>query len=116
MNTLIGFILAQAEQAPEVPAADGGNSTFIIVMLLMLAGMYFLIIAPQKKKQKEHQKLLNDLQAGTDIVTIGGIYGTIANVKEKTFIIKIADNTKIEILKGAVSSVVKEDAPKTEGK
>ncbi len=74
---------------------------------LMFAAMYFLMIAPQRKKQKEHEKMLAALQTGDEIVTTGGIYGQITNVKEDRFVLRIADNTKIEVGKGFVHAVTK---------
>ncbi len=74
---------------------------------LMFAAMYFLMIAPQRKKQKEHEKMLAALQTGDEIVTTGGIYGQITNVKEDRFVLRIADTTKIEVGKGFVHAVVR---------
>jgi preprotein translocase subunit YajC len=65
------------------------------------------MIAPQRKKQKEHEKMLKALVAGDEIVTAGGIYGTITSVKEDRFIVRIADSAKIEIGKGFVHALVK---------
>ena len=75
-------------------------------MLMMLAALYFLMIRPQQVQRKKHQQMINSLESGDQIVTIGGLFGTITNVKEKTYILKIADNTKIEILKGAVQEKI----------
>ena len=82
----------------------------VLPMLLLFAAMYFLMIAPQRKKQKEHEKMLKALQSGDDIVTTGGIYGTITNVKEDRFVVRIADNTKIEVGKSFVTAVLKSQA------
>jgi preprotein translocase subunit YajC len=68
--------------------------------------MYFFMIAPQRKKQKEHQKMLTELQSGDEIVTNGGIYGVITNVKDDRFVVRIAENTKIELGKGFIQTVV----------
>ena len=74
---------------------------------------YFLLIRPQQKRQKEHQKLLSDLKTGDKVITTSGIHGLIANVKETTFLVKIADNVKIEVDKNAIASVSKSvDQPK----
>ena len=73
---------------------------------LLFAAMYFLMIAPQRKKQKEHEKMLAALGTGDEVLTNGGIYGTITNVKEDRFVLRIADNTKVEIGKSFVSAVV----------
>ncbi len=74
---------------------------------LMFAAMYFLMIAPQRKKQKEHEKMLAALQTGDEIVTTGGIYGQITNVKDDRFVLRIADTTKVEVGKGFVHAVVR---------
>ena len=76
--------------------------------ILLMAGFYFLFIAPQRKKQKEHEKMLAALQSGDEIITTGGIFGTITNVKDNCFVVRIADNTKIELGKGFVQTVVKQ--------
>ena len=74
---------------------------------------YFLLIRPQQKRQKEHQKLLSNLKTGDKVVTTSGIHGLIANVKDTTFLVKIADNVKIEVDKNAIASVSKSvDQPK----
>lgn len=82
----------------------------ILFLVFMFAAMYFLMIAPQRKKQKEHEKMLKALVAGDEIVTSGGIYGTITSVKEDRFIVRIADSAKIEIGKGFVHALVKKSS------
>lgn len=106
--TKFSLFLAQAQ-----PAAPSGGSSMLMQMLplvLMFGAMYFLLIAPQRKKQKEHEKMLGALKAGDEIVTTGGIYGTITSVKEDRFVVRIgADNQKIELGKGFVHALVKKD-------
>jgi preprotein translocase subunit YajC len=84
----------------------GGGGMQIVFLGLMFAAMYFLMIAPQRKKQKEHQKMLETLGAGDEVITTGGIYGEITNKKDDRFVIKIADNTKVEVGKGFIHTVV----------
>jgi len=67
---------------------------------------YFLLIRPQQKQRKEQQKLIEALKTGDKVVTSSGIYGLISNVKEKTVLLKVADNVKIEIDKAAVATVL----------
>ena len=74
------------------PGGAGGYSQLIFFGLLF-AAMYFLMIAPQRKKQKAHDKMLSELGSGDEVVTTGGIYGTITNVKDDRFVVRIADNT-----------------------
>ena len=82
----------------------------ILPMVLLFGAMYFFLIAPQRKKQKEHEKMLTALQSGDEVVTTGGIYGVITNVKEDRFVVRVADNTKLEIGKSFVQTVVKKTA------
>jgi preprotein translocase subunit YajC len=77
---------------------------------LMFAAMYFLLIAPQRKKQKEHDKMLAALTTGDEIVTTGGIFGVITNVKDDRFVVRISDNTKVEIGKGFVHALSQKTA------
>ncbi len=95
------MIAQAAAQAP----TTGFPPFMIVVWLLFIGGFYFLFIAPQKKKQKEHEKMLATLQSGDEVVTTGGIYGTITNVKDDRFVVKVSENTKIEVGKGFIQSV-----------
>ena len=88
----------------------------LIFIVLMFAAMYFLMIAPQRKRQKQHQQMIKALQSGDKVVTIGGIIGTITNIKEKTFIVKLCDNTKVEFLKSAISEKIADEQPAEEQK
>lgn len=99
---------AEAAAPAGAPQQGGGfGGTMILVYVLLFAAMYFFMIAPQRKKQKEHMKMLAELQSGDEIMTSGGIFGVITNVKDDRFIVRIADNTKIEVGKGFVQTVVK---------
>jgi preprotein translocase subunit YajC len=77
----------------------------------MFAAMYFLMIAPQRKRQKQHQKMLSELKTGDKVLTIGGMIGTISNVKEKTFIVKLGDNNKVEFIKSAIQDKIVDEVP-----
>ncbi len=79
----------------------------LLPMILIFGAMYFFMIAPQRKKQKEHQKMLDALTSGDEIVTTGGLYGEITNKKDDRFVVRIADNTKVEIAKGFIHAVVR---------
>jgi preprotein translocase subunit YajC len=71
---------------------------------------YFLLIRPQQKQRKEQQKLIEALKTGDKVITGAGIHGMISNVKERTVLLKVADNVKIEIDKAAVATVVTRSA------
>lgn len=71
---------------------------------------YFLLIRPQKRKDKEHQKMLASLNKNEEVVTTSGIHGTIVNVKDKTIILRVDDNVKIEVEKNCVAYIKKPQA------
>jgi preprotein translocase subunit YajC len=89
---------------PMAQAASGGGIAPFLPLILLFAGMWFLIIAPQRKRQKAHDKMITELKSGDTIVTSGGIYGTITNVKDDSFVVRIADNVKIELTKQSIGS------------
>ena len=74
---------------------------------LLFAAMYFLMIAPQRKKQKEQQKMISALAAGDHVLLTGGIYGEITSVRPDRLIVRIGDNTKVEVDKAFIHAVVK---------
>lgn len=79
----------------------------LIPIFLVFMIFYFLLIRPQQKRQKEHQNLIAGLKKNDEIVTTGGIHGTIVNVKDTTFVLKVDENVKIEIDKSAVAYLKK---------
>ncbi len=102
LSLLNTTILAQAAGAP----AGGGQST-IIMMVLMFVIMYFLLIRPQRLKQKEHEKLISNVRVGDHVVMNGGEHGIITSVKEKTIMLKVADNVKVEYERAAIGAITK---------
>ena len=79
----------------------------LIPFLFIFVIFYFLVIKPQKDKAKQQRKTIDALKKNDEIVTIGGIHATVINVKEKTLVVRIDDNAKIEIDKSAVGRVEK---------
>lgn len=75
----------------------------IIYIVGLFALLWFLMIRPQQQRQKKHQEMVKNLGVNDNIVTAGGLYGTIVKVKEDSFVIRVADNVRIEILKHAIS-------------
>jgi preprotein translocase, YajC subunit len=91
-------------------AGSTGNPTMSMVSTLVTFGLVFvifwlLIIRPQNKKQKEAQKMIEAVKKGDKVVTAGGVHATVYTVKEKTVILKVDDNCKMEFSKSAISSV-----------
>jgi preprotein translocase subunit YajC len=81
----------------------GGNPIqFWIMIGLMIVVFYFFIIRPQNKRQKEIKKFQESIQPGTEVVTSGGILGKVREIKDKYFVIEIADNVRIKVEKASV--------------
>jgi preprotein translocase subunit YajC len=79
---------------------------FLPIMIVMFAVMYFLMIRPQQKKQKKITEMLNAMKKGDRVLTTGGIIGVISSIKDDIVILKVAENTKMEFKKSAISSVI----------
>lgn len=97
----MNYILLQA-----APAGQGQSSwSMIIMMVVLFAILYFFMIRPQQKKQKEIQKFRDALQVGQDVVTIGGIHGTIKSINEEegTLTLEVATGVKITFSKEAIN-------------
>ena len=82
----------------------------MMVMFALIFGVfYFLVIMPSKKQQKKKEAMITALKKGDKVVTTGGIYGTVAAVEEHSVLLKISENTKIRISKGAIGGPVGAD-------
>ncbi len=85
----------------------GGIGPVILIWGLIFAAMWFLIVAPHRKRQKDHQTMVSRVGTGDEVMTTGGVYGVVTNVKDDRFVVKVADNTKVEVNKSFIQSVEK---------
>lgn len=92
----LNTILLNAQQG-----GDNGMMSILMIVVLILV-FYFFMIRPQNKKQKEIKKFREGLQKGDKVITAGGIFGTIKEVKETHIVLEIAEGVKISIDKGSV--------------
>ena len=90
-----------------VPQGQGGFLVLFPMYLIIFLVFYFFLIRPQQKQQKEKQNMVGQLKKNDEVITAGGIHGTVVNVKEKTIVLKVDDNVKIEFDKSAISTVKK---------
>jgi preprotein translocase subunit YajC len=81
---------------------QGGGWTMWIMLALIFVVMWFFMIRPQKKQQKELQNFRDSLAKGDKVVTIGGIFGTIVEVKEDTVLMEVDNGVKIRVSKQAL--------------
>ncbi|PIQ87790.1 MAG: preprotein translocase subunit YajC [Candidatus Omnitrophica bacterium CG11_big_fil_rev_8_21_14_0_20_43_6] len=90
---------------PQSSAVNPLVQLFPLALIFII--FYFLLIRPQKQKEKEHQKMLAGINKNDEVVTLSGIHGTIVNVKEKTVILRIDENVKVEIEKSSIAYIKK---------
>ena len=105
MNTIATILLQAAPAAPANAPAAGGQGAFWIMIIAMFAIMWLFMIRPQRKQQKELEQFRNALQKGDKVITAGGIYGTVDEVKDRYVVLKVDGETKLRIDK---SSIVKD--------
>lgn len=108
MNILT-FTLLQAAPAGQAPA--GGGSMLCVMIIAMFVIMWFFMIRPQRKQQKELEKFRNSLKRGDKVVTAGGIYGTVDEIKDRTVLIKVDGDVKLRVDKNSLVRDFTQDAP-----
>lgn len=86
---------------PQAQAVNPLINFFPLILIFVI--FYFLLIRPQKAKEKERQKMLANLNKNDEVVTSGGIHGTVIAVKDKTATLRIDENVKIEIEKNCIA-------------
>ncbi len=85
------------------------DNNFLLYVLLFFVLIWFILIAPQRRKEKERQRLLDSLEVGDRVVTIGGLYGYITAIGEENLQLEVADGVLIEIMRNAVALVKNEE-------
>ncbi len=91
--------LISMSQSPGGGSSLAGMIPFVLIIFII----YFMMIRPQSKKAKQHSQMLAELKKGDKIVTIGGIFGVVLEVREKTFLVKVSNNTDMEFLKSSIA-------------
>ncbi len=92
-----------------IAASPEGGQTSLMPMIIMwtaiIAIFYFLLIRPQKKAQEKHKQMVQSLEKGNEVMTEGGIIGTVIHLKEDRITIKTANDTRLEVARGKVARV-----------
>ena len=99
MNLL--YVLLMAPQQGD--SGKGGSFSMIFMFALIFIVLYFFMIRPQSKKAKEQRAFKEQVKKGDKVVTLGGLHGKVAELKEKTIILEIAPNVKITVEREAIS-------------
>ena len=101
----LSSFLAQAPAGAPAPGGILGNP--MIMMVLMFVMMYFLLIRPQRQRQRELDKLISNVKVGDHVILGGGEHGIITSTKDRTVMIRLGDNVKVEYERSAIASVSK---------
>lgn len=106
---------AYAQGAPG--AAGPGPLVTMLPFIIILVIMYFMVFRPQQKKIKEHQEMLNKIKRNDEVMTSGGIYGKVVEIKEQVVTLEVAPNVRIRVNRPQISAVTTADkAPAKDGK
>lgn len=110
MSAGMGLLALVAQQARAMGAPQGegqGNPmNMLFIFALFMVAMYFFMIRPEQRRRKEKEEMLRRVNVGDRIVTTGGIYGVVKQVKEDTIRLQIDDHARIELSKAAIANIV----------
>jgi len=102
--------MAAETGATTTAAAPGGPAPNPLIsfmpILVVCAILYLLVIRPQQKQTKEHKRMIDNLKSGDRVLTQGGLFGTVSSFKGPAIVLKIADNVKVEVSRGAITQVI----------
>ena len=116
MNLTDLVFLAQAAAPAAATTEQPPFFMSIAPLIFVFVIFYFLLIRPQQKRAKEHAKLVSGVKTGDKVVTSSGIHGIVANVKDKTVMVKVADNVKLEFDRASITSIEKDSEAAVEAK
>ena len=99
-----------------IGASSGPGFLFIIIIAFLL--LYLIVVRPQKRRQSQQQQMMNELRVGDEVLTAGGIYGTVSQLEEDLVTVEIAPDTEVRVARRAIAGVTRdpedEDAAETE--
>jgi preprotein translocase subunit YajC len=101
--------VAQAQQQTGARGAGGGQQQLLSTLFVLgsfVLIFYFLLIRPQQRRQKEMQKMISGLKKGDRVLTSGGLYGIVWDVKDDLVVMKLTEEVKVEVAKSAVQAVL----------
>jgi preprotein translocase subunit YajC len=90
--------------------ASGGSGFFLVIIVAFLL-LWLIVVRPQRKRQTQQQRMLSDLRVGDEVLTAGGIYGTVSRLDEDQVTVEIAPKTEVRVARRAIAGVTREDEP-----
>ena len=91
--------------------ASGGGSSFFLIIIVAFLLLWLIVVRPQRKRQTKQQQMLSDLRVGDEVLTAGGIYGTVSRLDEDQVTVEIAPNTQVRVARRAIAGITREDEP-----
>ena len=110
------FLVAQAQVLAQETGQDGGApasnpfTSMLPMIIAFFAIMYFLMIRPQQKRERERREMLSALNKGDNVVTTGGICGSVVGLSEDRVVLRVDDNVTMEFVRGAIAQVLPKDS------
>ncbi len=111
---MLALAFAQAAEAAPAPAQQNPMSGLMSIGLIFII-FYFLLIRPQKKTQKEQANMIEQLKKNDEVITSGGIHGTIVNLQDDVITLRVNDDTRIKVQRSAISRLKKPIESETKG-
>ncbi len=103
---LLDLVISPAHAAAPQGGLFGGGMMGLLFPILLIGVMYFLMIRPQMKRAKEHKAMLGQLAKGDEVLTNGGVAGTVTELGDNFITVEIADNVRIRVQKAAIANVL----------
>ena len=104
---LLDLLIAPAHAQAAAPASGtGGMLSTLLLPIVFIAVMYFLMIRPQMKRQKEHRGMLDKLNRGDEVITSGGIAGTVTELGDNFVTVEVANGVQLRVQRGAIANVL----------
>jgi preprotein translocase subunit YajC len=95
-------------------AASSGSSFFLIIIIAFLL-LWLIVVRPQRKRQTQQQQMLSELGVGDEVLTAGGIYGTVLRIEDDQVTVEIAPKTEVRVARRAIAAVITEPEPEEPG-
>ncbi len=102
-----GHVVVVAQQS-----GGGGSAFSLLVIILIIVAMYFLLIRPQQRQRREMQQMQSRLAAGNQVITVGGLHGTVVEADDETVTLEVAPGVTNRYVRGAIARIVE---PKPDG-
>ena len=106
LDLIVSPAYAQAAGQPAAPGGLFGGGLGMLFPLVLIGVMYFLMIRPQMKRQKEHRAMLDKLARGDEVITNGGIAGTVTDIGDNFVTVEVASNVQLRVQRGAIANVL----------